>query len=149
MSLNNDFSRLRSLDLFFNFCLVIDETLKVLYKNRNGNIPIQLKISDGIIWFCCNLNSWIAKNDLTCYWSRFPGIELNDSAPDNVIPRLLVMNESWRGQRIRDEIYPFLIAYKFRNYGGHRISQQEVISQEYFEIIEHLMFALFLTISEL
>lgn len=146
-SIDNDFSRLRSLDLFFNFCLVIDETLKVLYKIAvTSSAQDQRMMSDNITWLCRDHKRWM--QDLTGFWGE-NGLKLNESAPDVIIPRLLAMNESWNTQIVTKEIYPFLIAYKFRNYGGHNISQQKVISKEYAKILDHLMFALFLAIREM
>lgn len=148
-SLDNDFSRLRSLDLFFNFCLVIDEALKVLYSSTMGARSTgQRMIAQSIIWFCCNQKRWITESELTQFWGQ-SGLNLNDLPPDSVIPRLLAMNESWNNRPIPKELHPFLIVYKFRNYGGHSISQQQIISKEYAKILENLMFALFFVIMEM
>jgi hypothetical protein len=38
--INNDFSRLKALDLFFNLSLLLDEILKTAYLNHNKNYLI-------------------------------------------------------------------------------------------------------------
>jgi len=146
-SLNNDFSRLRSLDLFFNFCLVIDETLKVLYTIKKGKITGEHYISNSILWLCDD-KKWISESELQDFWGK-KFLKLNGSEPDVIVPRLLMANEVWNGRLVPKEVFPLLVAYKFRNYGGHSIAQQQVITKEYAKILDQLIFALFIAINEM
>jgi hypothetical protein len=72
-------------------------------------------------------------------------LNLNSSSLDTVIPSLLSNIQNPNGN-IPAEVYVMLIAYKLRNQGGYNISQQNILGIHYNDILENLLFALFLAI---
>ena len=144
--LENDFSRLRGLDLFFNLALVIDEVLKILYLKYNSNLQIDHKMSDSIRWFCDHYNL-MNQSDLMDYWGS--KLKLKKSNPDTIIPRLLNKSDIYKGNKVPREVFTLLIALKFRNYGAHNIRQQSTVVTRYDDIVKNLLFSLFLSIEKL
>jgi hypothetical protein len=143
--IQNDFSRLKALDVFFNLCLIIDETLKVAYRKTKGTIKNSHYISESFIWLV-ESNKWMAKKgDLQNLWGK-NHLNVNDAHPDVIIPKLLEKSELYEGKGIRNEIFSLLLVYKLRNYGGHNIQQPKVFTENYLAIIEELFMALFLSV---
>jgi hypothetical protein len=142
--LENHFSRLKVLDLIFNLCLVIDETLKNTESTiENATLPPSHTIPDGIKWLC-GYEEWMNKIDLQNFWKG--NLNVKNAEPDNLIPKLLSRNEKYNGNPVRKEVFTLLIAYNLRNYGGHNINQQHVLTSKFDEIIEQLLMSLFLCI---
>ena len=73
-------------------------------------------------------------------------LDLNESDPDNLTPRLLLKQEYFNGKPIKKELHDFLIAYKFRNYGGHNIKQQNCLTSNFEDIVQSLFNSLFIII---
>lgn len=144
--LQDDFSKLRGLDVFLNLTLIMDEVLKEVYKKNNGKLLDEHKISNSILWLCNHLN-WMSTADLTDYWSK--QLKLNKSDPDIVVPILLRKSDTYNGNPIRNEVFTLLVAYKFRNYGAHNIRQQKTVVTNYEEIIKNLLYSLFISIENL
>jgi len=144
--LENDFSRLRGLDLFFNLTLIVDEVLKILYLKYNSSLQIDHKMSDSIRWFCDHYNL-MKQSDLTDYWGT--KLKLKKSNPDTIIPRLLNKADIYKGNIVPREVFTLLIAYKFRNYGAHNIRQQNSVVTRYEDIVKNLLYSLFLSIEKL
>ncbi|HKU33829.1 MAG TPA: hypothetical protein VJR22_08300 [Candidatus Nitrosotalea sp.] len=138
--LQNDFSRLKILDLFFNFGLIIDEVLKYS-ASRVQHIGSGMK----------DYVSWWAENKMGFPIQQFDnligtnGLNLNATSPDNIIPYLLtnVQNPS---NGIKKEVYAMLIAYKLRNHAGHNLDQQMVVTTKYDEILNCMFYSLFLAL---
>ncbi|MEO9308127.1 MAG: hypothetical protein ABI342_07445 [Nitrososphaera sp.] len=139
--LQNEFSRLKILDLVFNLSLIIDEVLKEAYRKELGSKYD--KMFKGVVWFC-NKKNLIQQTDLENYCKT--DLKINDEQPDIVIPRLLSKTETYNGTLIKKEVLSLLISYHLRNHGGHNIDQQSVLTSKYDEIIEELFMALFLVV---
>ena len=144
--LENDFSRLRGLDLFLNLALVIDEVLKLLYIKHNSNLQIDHKMSDSILWFC-DKYKLMNRIDLMDYWGS--KLKLKKSDPDKVIPRLLNKSDIYKGNKVPTQVFTLLIALKFRNYAAHNIRQQSTVVTRFNDIVKNLLFSLFLSIEKL
>jgi hypothetical protein len=84
------------------------------------------------------------KIDLQNFWKG--NLNVKNAEPDNMIPKLLSRNEKYNGNPVRKEVFTLLIAYNLRNYGGHNINQQHVLTSKFDEIIEQLLMSLFLCI---
>jgi hypothetical protein len=145
--IQNDFSRLKALDIFFNLCLIIDETLKVAYRKAKGKLGNRHSISDGIIWLV-ESNGWMTKSDLQDFWGK-RYLNVNEDDPDVVIPKLLGKSELYGSKLVRKAIFSLLVAYQLRNYGGHKMRQQHVFTRNYHDIIEELFVSLFLSVQAL
>jgi hypothetical protein len=147
--LENDFSKLRGLDVFFNFTLVIDEVLKKLFLLYNAELKKDHNIRHSILWFCDHYNL-MNHSDLKNYWG-VNDLKLNESDPDKIIPRLLNKSDIYKGNNtpVPKEVSTLLIAYKFRNYGAHNIRQQSTVVSRYHNIVKNLLFSLFLSVEKL
>lgn len=137
--LQNDFSRLKILDLFFNFGLIIDEILRYAIAPQGTTSMMKESVAR---W--ANSEYAITQNAFDNLIGS-NGLNLNSSTPDTVIP-LLLSNIQNPSQNIPKEVYIMILAYKLRNHGGHNIHQQNILSTRYDEILENLLFALFLSI---
>jgi hypothetical protein len=78
--LKNQFSSLRALDTIFNFCLVIDETLKYA-ELKKVSITQNRYISDGILWLVCDYQRWMTRDRLTDFWGP-NHLDLNNTKTD-------------------------------------------------------------------
>lgn len=144
--IENDFSRLKTLDITFNLCLIVDETLKEAYSKSKGHS--NQYIHEGILWLC-DSRGWMKSNDLQTFWKQSSLGRVASDDPDAIIPKLLAETEKYNGNLVRPEVFTLLVAYKLRNYGGHNINQQKIFSISYKEIIERLIMALLLCIDVL
>jgi hypothetical protein len=144
--LKNQFSRLKAMDTIFNFCLVIDETLKYA-ESKKVSITHNHYISDGILWLVCDYQRWMTRDNLTDFWGS-NHLDLNNTKIDleQIIPRLLAKNEIYKNKNVRGEIFDLLLVYKLRNYGGHNIKEQKTLTNDHDDIINGLFFSLFLCV---
>lgn len=138
--LENDFSRLKILDLFFNFGLIIDEILRYA-ASRNGSVPDMMKESVAR-WANSKYN--VTQNTFDNLIG-INGLNLNSLDLDTTIP-ILFSNIQNPTQSIPKEVYIMLVAYKLRNHGGHNLHQQTTLSSNYSEILENLLYSLFLAV---
>jgi hypothetical protein len=137
--LQNDFSRLKTLDLFFNLGLIVDETIR--YHANSQGTPISGMMGKSVQWLLesvyglsqSDFNSIIGINDLN----------LKKDSLDVIIPKIFnyIQNPP---AGITKEIFPILLAYKIRNHAGHNLDQQTILTQHYEKILQHMMNALFL-----
>jgi hypothetical protein len=147
--LQDDFSKLRGLDVFLNLALIIDEVLKEVYKkNNNGKLLPKHYISTGIR--CLNnIHTWMSDTDLRDYWYQQLKLEIIEFEPDVVLPTLLKKSGTHNGNPIPKEIFTLTIAFAFRNFGAHNIKQQNSVVADYEEIIKNLLYSLFISIENL
>jgi hypothetical protein len=146
--IQNEFARLRTLDVIFNLCLIIDETLKNAELRKIGKLrdnPHYIK--HGILWLVCEHWQSMKHNELEQFWG--PQLNLNTSEPDHIIPKLLAKKELYNNEAVKGEIFDLLLSYKLRNYAGHNIKQQSVFTNSYQAIIKRLIFALLISIDVL
>jgi hypothetical protein len=129
----NDFSKLKALDLFFNLSLVIDEVLKKAYALHNGKLKDPHYISESMLWLS-ESSGWLTRNDLEDFWGK-NNLDLNNSDPDQVLPILFAKSIKYRNNPVPNEVFTLLVAYKLRNYGGHNIKQQQIAVIEYDKIM--------------
>lgn len=140
--LQNDFSKLKTLDLVFNLSLIVDEIIR--YDARISGRTIT-RMNDSVFWL---INKKTGMTQATFQNLRDVVFNVNDDPPDIVVPRLLTSIQQ-PAQGIQKEAYVLLLAYHLRNHAGHNISQQNVLTANYDEIIQQLMNSIFLSISEL
>jgi hypothetical protein len=133
---DNEFSRLRNLDVIFNLCLIVD---KVLQEHFGNDL-----ISQNVIDLCREAN-WINQNDLETVRTQ---IGFNDP-PDMIVPKLLSLNLQFNGSPLRLQVSCMLLTWRLRNYGGHNLKGQNIFVSHYWDIIRTLVFALFIAISKL
>lgn len=141
--LQNDFSRLKTLDLFFNFGLIIDEILRLAASNNRRTTNM---MKESVAWWAETKFS-VTQNIFDSLIGP-NGLNLNQTDLDTILPTL-ISNIQNPGQNIPKQVYIMLIAYKLRNHGGHNLNQQMVLGSQYHEILEYLFFSLFLAIQSI
>jgi hypothetical protein len=102
-------------------------------------------MNDSVFWL---INNKTGMNQTTFKNLRDTIFNVNNDPPDIVVPRLLTSIQQ-PAQGIQKEAYVLLLAYHLRNHAGHNISQQNVLTTNYDEIVQQLMNAIFLSISVL
>jgi hypothetical protein len=143
----NEFARLRTLDVIFNLCLIIDETLKNAELREIGKLRANPHyITHGILWLVCEHWQWMKHRELEQFWGQ---LNLNTQEPDQIIPKLLAKKELYNNHTVKGEIFDLLLSHKLRNYGGHNIKQLFVFTNSYQAVIKQLIFALITSIEVL
>ena len=136
--LQNDFSKLRNLNLIFNLCLLIDKLLeanpKVAQDSMGSNV---MKV--------CNDKGWLSQDELNQLENVYT-IDVNADDPDKVLKTLLPMKATVGSKSVPKEAIHYLIAWNLRNYGGHNIAQQNSLVIQFDVILEILMRCIILSI---
>lgn len=109
----NEFARLKTLDIIFNLCLIIDETLKNPELRAIGELrdsPHYIK--HGISWLVCEHWQWMNNDDLVKFWG--PQIlDLNGLEPNLIIPKLLAKNNFITTRRLEEKYLTFYYVTNF------------------------------------
>jgi len=142
--LQNNFSRLKILDLFFNLGLIIDETIRY-YAKKQSQI-ISGPMGNSVCWF---LNH---KYGLTqSQFQHLIGIKdlnLKNDSLDVTIPKLLSYIQN-PPTGISKEIFVILLTYNIRNHAGHNLDQQTILTLQYDQMLRYMMNSLFLIVQHL
>lgn len=138
----NNFLKLRSLDLIFNLCLIIDEILRDTYL-KNETDPSKTTISYGIAKLC-DERRWTNSYKLIKHWESSG--KFDDSHSDKIIELLLAKTETYQGNPVEKQVFTLILAYKLRNYGAHNLNRESIVIQKYDEIVRELMFGLFISV---
>lgn len=138
----NDFAKFNNLDMIFSLCLVIDEVLRSRFNQEyfGGNIAALARPKN---WLSAGIRLRTLTDSLGITRGRRT---LN---PDAWLPNGLRLSWTFSGQRLDPGLQFLLIALGLRNYGGHNLAGQQILSDEFDKIVEKLVFALFLGIEEL
>jgi hypothetical protein len=140
---NNTFSKLRSLDIIFNLCLIIDKILHNTYLKDESDIS-KTTMSYGVEKLCQE-QEWSNSYQLIKFWEQEG--KFDKAHPENSIPLLLEKNEIFENKPVESEVFTMILAYILRNYGAHNLNNEDIILQKYDEIITELMMALFISVS--
>jgi len=127
----NEFSKLRNLDLIFNLCLIIDETMK---KKTN-----QEYISESIKQLCSS------KLNETDAHGIFAKLDFRNDF-ENAVKTCLSLNYSYNSRSINKEVLLLILVWGLRNFGGHKIEARELFVDNYQNLVKQLLSVLFLTI---
>jgi len=142
---DNNFSKLRSLNLIFNLCLIIDEILKDIFlKNETNHSKKTMAYS---IEDLSQQKSWTNTHELIEYWKDSGKFDLDH--PSEIIQMLLDKTEMYNGNPIEKQTFTMILAYVLRNYGAHNLNQESIIVQKYEEIVNELMMALIISIDSI
>lgn len=138
--LQNEFSKLKNLDLIFNLCLIVD---KVLSKKYSQPAKKENMIGTNVFEYCKDKLSISEKNAK----ELIKNVDIKiDNDPDKVVPLLLRCNVKYKGQIIDKKMATMILVWHLRNYGGHNIKGQQTLITDFPEIVKHIMYALFLAI---
>src|SRR5581483_252035 len=104
------------------------------FDSRN-NSPIATPhfISHGIMALN-NKRGWMSQQDQQEFWGD-RGLNVKIAEPNTLVPILLDMQVKHNGNAVPEEIFALCLAYNLRNYAGHNIKQQSIITTEYDRII--------------
>jgi len=135
----NYFSKLRSLDMIFNLCLIIDKILK-----RRFFQPTEVKtIYDGISKLF-EINQWVEYSQLYQNWENQGKYDINK--PEITIPLLLSKQERYGQNSLPKGAFVMMLTYYCRNLGAHTINETSIFVERYNDISNDLMMALFLSV---
>ncbi len=132
--MKNDFAKLKNSNWLFALCLVIDKLLNNLRPDLNY-------ISEEIIQYA-KVKKWIPQHDLEKLISK-NNLNISHGCPDQVLLDLLPMT-----LRIKKEIQCLLVAWNLRNFAGHNIRIQNVMANNFEDLLKTLLFDIFLIIEE-
>lgn len=138
----NYFSKLRSLDMIFNLCLIIDKVLKRRFF-ENSDMKY---IKDGITELC-RLNQWINYSELHTNWKNQN--KYDEANPETTIGLLLKKEERYGQNRLSNSVYVMMLAHYCRNLGAHTLNEKSVFVENNDKIINDLMMALFLSVKSI
>ena len=139
----NYFSKVRSLDMIFNLCLIIDDILKNRFLD---SFPDDKKyISNGIHEYCKKFNfdyMTFQKN-----WKQERKFDRTN--PNKTIQLLLQKEEKYEGNSLPKEVFTLMLAHYCRNIGAHSLNENSFFVTQYQKIIDELMMGLFLAIKSI
>jgi len=135
---NNDFSKLQHLNLFFNLCIILD---KLFQENPKYG---QDKLGNNVTKICHD-KGWLKQIDNENF-RRTIGF---DGDLDVIIPKLLSNQTLTNGSPITKEAQFLLIAWRLRNFGGHKITTQNVLVDKFDELCNIVIICIILAIEEL
>jgi len=138
----NDFARLSNLERIFTLCLVVDEVLRLTFGQSyfGGNVITMARSKN---WVRSSLALRTLTDSIGITQQR------NTLDPDVWLPSGLASPWMFNRQPLDVRLQCLLIAYGLRNYGGHNLRGQNSLSHRFDEVIERLMFGLFVGIEEL
>jgi len=139
----NYFSKLRSLDVIFNLCLIIDDILKNRFLEKCSDDDKY--ISNGIHEYCKKFNfNYMVFQKKWKQEGKFDRIN-----PNKTIPILLEKKEKYEGNSLPKEVYTLMLAHYCRNIGAHSLNENSFFVTHYQKIINELMMGLFLAIKSI
>ena len=140
--LNNDFSKMRMLNLMFGICLIIDKTLWIRFSKSHRYIP-------GNIKSLCLKKGWCSnRNDAQVIWDNVVKNDFESNRTtdfENIIDTLLDFQLKYNGNFVRKEIQILFLLWGLRNQGAHRLEKQNILIRRYKDIIQALMNAFFMS----
>ena len=121
----NYFSKVRSLDMIFNLCLIIDDILKNRFLEKHDDE--NKYISNGIHEYCKKFpfDYMTLQKD----WKKEG--KFDRSNPNKTIPLLLEKKEKYGGNLLPKEVYTFMMAHYCRNIGAHSLNEDSIFVTYY------------------
>lgn len=138
----NEFSKIKSLDQFFNLVLVIDQILR-----HSPSRPQFGKTMYSPVQWWCEQYTGFSKTDFDNLIGS-ASLNLKDSTPGDVVEDLLNLIQNPQSGTPK-EVYVMLLAYHLRNHAGHNIDRHDVLISHYDEILKNLFMAIFLSVKSL
>lgn len=138
----NYFSKLRSLGIIFNLCLIIDKTLKKRFFQDDESA----KIPEGIKELC-SLNEWPDYERLHKDWIEQK--KFDEKKPEHTIPLLLKKEERYGQNALPKGVYTMMLAHYCRNLGAHTLNDRSIFVVYNEQILKELMMALFLSVKSI
>lgn len=136
--MQNDFSKLKNANWLFALCLIIDKLFHThsKYKGRFiGSEIVNYALDKGLM----------TKDDLNNLKDRE---SIQNGEPDQVIPKLLTVALQYNGIPVRKEIQYLFVAWNLRNFAGHNIQTQNIIVNNFEDLLKILLYDIFLIIEE-
>jgi hypothetical protein len=133
---NNDFCRLRNLDILADLGIIIDKVLEQRFGGDMMNANVEA---------LSTLKGWLTTDEL----AQLKGNLRFKENPTTLIPRLLPLSLTFNGNPVPKELVCTLIALRLRNYGSHTLKSQSIFYTQYSDLIQMIMHALFIAVKEL
>lgn len=141
----NYFLKIRSLDIIFNLCLIIDKILMNVFLSNETDLK-KKTISYGIVELCKH-NGWTNSYKIWKKWLKQGVVDEYDA--DKNIRVLLCKTKKCDGNIVEKEVFILLLAYYLRNYGAHNLNEESIVIEKYEEIIEELLMAFFFSVESI
>jgi len=138
----NYFSKVRSLDMIFNLCIIIDKILKRRFFQETESVDIHQGISK-----LFEMNQWTDYGALYHNWKNQG--KYDENHPEISIPLFLNKQENYGTQRLPNGSYVMLLAQYCRNLGAHTLNENSVFVENHDKIINDLMMALFFSVKSI
>ncbi|MBI4019454.1 MAG: hypothetical protein HY364_04320 [Candidatus Aenigmarchaeota archaeon] len=131
---NNIFSKLRNVDMIFNFCLIIDKILN----HKTG----KQYISDSIIKIA--RNNFSINNAQNIYKS----LDFENNV-ESAINNCLSPSYTHNSITVPKELLSLILIWGLRNHGGHTVETLDIFVEKYEEIKQAIMNSYFIVLKEL
>jgi hypothetical protein len=146
--INNDYSKLKAIDILFNLGLIVDQLLEYRFlrysRRRDRNLANGLyKLALRLRWTTRNKTPSISD------FLRLIRPNLNVGTPNKTVPALLDGRARFDGLPIDRKMMCVFLTYHLRNFGGHHIESQDILVKRYPEILEHCLNSIFVAIEAL
>ncbi len=89
--------------------------------------------------------NYLVKSDLDSIKTQE---NIASSKPDILLPKLINLQLNLKGSVIPKEVQYLFVAWNLRNFAGHNIQTQNVISREFDKLLKILISDIFLVIEE-
>lgn len=132
----NYFSKVRSLDMIFNLCIIIDKILQKRFFQETEIADIFQGISK-----LFEINQWVNYRELNLNWKNQG--KFDESKPEISIPLFLQKQEKYSNQDLPKGVFVMLLSHYCRNLGAHTLNDKSVFVENHEKIINDLMMALF------
>jgi hypothetical protein len=139
--LENDFSKVRILNLIFSLCLVID---KILWIRFSKKFPYMR----GNIKELCKVKKWCSKKYIGNVMHNEVSEKIGSDKVtefEDIINALLDYKLEYKGNKVKREVQTMLLLWGLRNQGAHKLEKQNILIRRYREITLYLLNAFFMS----
>jgi hypothetical protein len=143
---NNDFSKLRNLDIISNLCVIIEGLMK---NKLEKQATLKLKLNNKKYLFFSDYIDYISKNEYQNSNAKAIYEQINFENFDNAVETCLKLNYHYNSQKVDDELLTLILSLGLRNYSAHNTKIQNVLLSKYSEIIQALMTTLLIVLEKL
>lgn len=136
--MQNDFSKLKHAGWLFALCLTLDKLFESHPKYKDqflGSEIVNFAVDKGLM----------PRNDLNDLIKKE---NIQNGEPDKVTRKLLRTTLQHKGVPVAREIQYLLIAWNLRNFGGHNIQTQNVLVENFENLLRILLCDIFMIITE-
>ena len=146
--MDNDYAKLKSMYSLHALCLVTDQLLEHRFLTGSKKKEMASAILElGIHLKWVSRRSLVGRNKVVAFMKRItPSLR---GPLDTSIPLLLNGKIAFNGKPLTPQQTAIFIAHRIRNFGSHNITGQSILVSRHNEVLENVMFAIFVAIETL